>query len=87
MKILISKYAQKKYKKYRKTDSKLSQKLDTAIDKLKNNPSHPSLRLHKLSGNKSEQWSISATSDIRIIFQYVGEGVLIVDLGTHDEVY
>lgn len=86
MKILITKYAEKKYNKYRKSDSKLSQKLDVTILRLGNNPNHPSLRLHKLSG-RLEEWSVSVTSDIRLIFQYVDSGILVVDLGTHDEVY
>lgn len=51
------------------------------------NPKRHSLRLHKLTGKRFEQWSISIDQDIRLIFQYIPEGILLVDIGSHDEVY
>jgi len=40
-----------------------------------------------LSGKKIEEWSISITDSIRVIFQYIPEGIVLTDIGTHDEVY
>ena len=50
-------------------------------------PSHPSLKLHKLKGEKQEVWSIYIEEDLRILFVYVEEGVLFINIGKHDEVY
>jgi len=51
------------------------------------NPKHPSLRLHKLEGKMIENWSFSVEDDIRMIFTYVDDGVLFVDIGSHKKVY
>lgn len=87
MKIFINSYARRKYKKYRKIDSQLSQKIDKALANLQSDPQHPSLRLHKLSGKQSAAWSVSVTDDLRILFTYIEEGILIIDIGKHEEVY
>lgn len=77
---------QKKYQKLAAKQRRLSQVVDDKIELFTVNPQHPSLRLHKLSG-QLEQWSISVKQDLRLIFQYVDDGILLVDLGSHDEVY
>ncbi len=53
-----------------------------------NDINHPSLELHKLSGNLKGHWSFSIDYDVRIIFRYTNDGnILFVDIGTHDQVY
>ena len=48
------------------------------------NPFHPSLRLHKLSGRMDGLWSISITMRYRIVFRvYEGGDVLFISIGTH----
>lgn len=46
---------------------------------------HPSLRLHKLSGQNN--WSISVTKSIRIIANIVGHNIYLLRVGKHEEVY
>lgn len=46
---------------------------------------HPSLKLHKLSGK--DRWSIKVEMDLIITFQYVQAGIVLMDIGTHNEVY
>lgn len=87
MKIFVSSFFGKKYKKLAKKHSGLSKIVDIKIDLLFQNTNHPSLRLHKLTARGVEEWSISIKSDLRIIFQYVDEGILLVNIGSHDEVY
>lgn len=87
MNIYLDARAQKKYKKLLKRDRHIAEKLDEAVSRFRENSKHPSLRIHKLSGKKEEAWSISAAPDSRIIFVYVTDGILIVDIGSHDEVY
>ena len=48
------------------------------------NPFHPSLRLHKLQGNLKELWSISLDRKYRIIFRALENGVvLFISVGVH----
>ncbi|MBI2634886.1 type II toxin-antitoxin system mRNA interferase toxin, RelE/StbE family [Candidatus Peregrinibacteria bacterium] len=48
------------------------------------NPFHPSLRLHKLKGKLDGLWSISPDMKYRIIFKPMGNGVILfVSVGLH----
>jgi mRNA-degrading endonuclease YafQ of YafQ-DinJ toxin-antitoxin module len=51
----------------------------------------PRLRTHKLRGELAECWSCTAGYDLRIVFQFVqhngAEAILLLSVGTHDEVY
>ncbi len=87
MKIFISTSVRKKYKIYLRKDSKISTKIDDTIAKFKQSPTYPSLRLHKLKNKQRELWSLSVSGDIRLIFEYVEDGILISDIGKHEEVY
>ena len=51
----------------------------------KNNPLHPSLRLHGLQGKLKGLWSISITGAYRIIFERQPNGdILFISIGKHD---
>ena len=60
----------------------------TIIEKEKlfrENPLHPSLRLHRLRGTMAGLWSISITMNYRIIFKRQNNGdILFISIGTHD---
>jgi addiction module RelE/StbE family toxin len=48
------------------------------------NPLHPSLRLHKLQGKMAGLWSISLDKSYRIIFEALEDGnILFVSIGRH----
>lgn len=51
----------------------------------------PSLRSHKLKGKLGHCWACSVGYDLRIVFRFVqrpeGEAIVLLSLGTHDEVY
>ena len=52
------------------------------------NPFDPSLKTHKLSGILKDYWAFSIDYDIRIIFKFIDpQTVLLIDIGSHDEVY
>jgi addiction module RelE/StbE family toxin len=87
MNVYISRHARNKLKKLLKGNPKLSDQLDQKLKLFLGQPTHPSLRLHKLTGRKLQEWSISIDEDLRLIFQYVEDGILVVDLGSHDKVY
>ncbi len=51
----------------------------------KDNPLHPSLRLHELHGKFQGIWSISLTQNYRIIFERMPNGdILFISIGRHD---
>ena len=51
---------------------------------LTENPAHPSLRVKRIKGTVS-LWEMSANMDIRIIFEYSGETIIILmDVGHRD---
>ena len=62
--------------------------IDLTIKKEKifrENPLHPSLRLHQLQGKLTGIWSISITSNYRIIFTRMDNGdILFISVGRHD---
>lgn len=62
--------------------------VDLAIKKetiFRDNPLHPSLRLHELHGKFKGIWSISLTQNYRIIFERMKNGdILFISIGKHD---
>lgn len=52
---------------------------------------HPKLRTHKLKGQLQGSWACTVGYDLRIIFEFVNyegkEAILLLTVGTHDEVY
>ena len=60
-------------------------KADIKIDIFRDNPLHPSLRLHELHGWLKGFWSISITGSYRAIFARQKNGdILFVSIGKHD---
>ena len=51
----------------------------------------PRLKTHKLTGELQDVWACSAGYDLRILFEFVqrgdAEAILLLTMGTHDEVY
>lgn len=78
-------YSKKFVKQLRKLPKNI---VDLAVKKEKlfrENPLHPSLRLHQLNGKFEGIWSISITSNYRIIFKRMDDGnILFISIGKHD---
>ncbi len=72
-------------------DSQLYQKIIKKLKIFRENPHHPSLRLHKLKGPLQETWSISLEKNVRMLYYFSfieGERqAVFFDIGTHDQVY
>ncbi|MGA7878107.1 MAG: type II toxin-antitoxin system mRNA interferase toxin, RelE/StbE family [Desulfoferrobacter sp.] len=46
------------------------------------------LRTHKLSGKLTGLWAFSVDDDYRVIFDFTSQNqLLLIDIGTHEEVY
>jgi addiction module RelE/StbE family toxin len=65
--------------------------IEATLEQLSADAAHPSLRTHKLRGPLAGCWACSAGYDLRVVFEYVqhegSEAILLLTLGTHDQVY
>ncbi|MBK8349388.1 MAG: type II toxin-antitoxin system RelE/ParE family toxin [Saprospiraceae bacterium] len=52
-------------------------------------PSHPSLRLHKLKGNLSDLYSVSLNMQYRILLNFIikDDQIILINIGDHDGMY
>ena len=87
MQIQFSEEIDRELKKIKQKDQKLSKRIEKQLSLFQQNPRHPSLRLHKLSGELNELWSISISKGVRMVYIRDEDIAYFVDLGTHDEVY
>lgn len=83
----ISPELEKELKRIKTRDFHLLQQIQKQLTIFKLNHKHPSLRLHKLSGNLKNLWSISIDRNIRMLFFMEREEAYFFDIGTHDQVY
>jgi addiction module RelE/StbE family toxin len=71
----------------------LRDEVEQTLRQLAEDPFAPSLRSHKLKGPLSGVWACSVGYDIRILFEFVQnpesgeEEILLLTVGSHDEVY
>ncbi len=88
MKAKFSLSLQRGLEKIYQKDRKLADRIEKQITLFEENPKHPSLRTHKLSGTMKNMWSISITASIRMVYVLLdSNSVVFVKIGTHDEVY
>jgi len=66
-------------------DSRYQTKVKKILYLLQQNPNHPSLRLHKLSGTNN--YSISVDMSIRIIINIDSDNIYLLRIGPHQLVY
>lgn len=71
-----------------KNNPKLVKKVKERVELFAHNPQNPILKDHQLTGGKKEFRAFWITGDIRIIyFQISKNEVLLIDIGTHNQVY
>ena len=76
------------YRKRVKKNEELRRRFWRRMEAFLTNPFSPQLRAHKLSGKLEGQWAFSIDDDCRVVFEFIGEDrVLLIDIGSHDEVY
>jgi addiction module RelE/StbE family toxin len=78
-------------RRWLKTHPDTAASIEQTLEQLSADVAHPSLRTHKLRGALADCWACSAGYDLRIVFEYTEheehEAILLLALGTHDEVY
>ena len=93
MKVVYTPAFQRSYKKFIKGNTPLQEKINTALRLLADDPTSPQLKTHKLSGKLLGLLACSCGYDCRIVFLIEEDNVteeknvVLIDFGTHDEVY
>lgn len=88
MKVKFSPSVQKGIEEIYQKERKLADRIEKQIALFEENPKHPSLRTHKLSGTVNNLWSISITMSIRMVYVLLNNNTaLFVKIGKHDKVY
>ena len=77
------------YKKEISKNVLLKKKFWIAMQLFSRNPFDAQLRTHKLTGKLQGLWAFTVAYDCRVIFKFFDndKSVLLIDIGTHDEVY
>ena len=94
MKLVYSGRFKRAFKKQVRRLPQLQNNILQALELLKDDPFTPSLETHKLHGQLDGCWACSVAYDCRIIFSYSHDPdapneqvIMLLNLGTHDEVY
>ena len=67
--------------------------IERTLRLLAEDPFAPHLATHKLKGKLAGSWACSVGYDLRIVFAFIDGGsrkeeeILLIEIGTHDEVY
>mgnify|MGYP001801693103 CR=1 FL=1 len=81
------------FKRVVRKNPQLEEKILAVLELLENDPFVNSLKSHKLRGQLDGLWACSVEYDCRIIYTFEqdvdsdNETILLIDIGTHDEVY
>lgn len=82
----FKKVLKKKFRNNPDFENEFWPSLETFIE----NPFHPKLKTHKLSGRLRQLWSFRISYHHRVLFYFSAENpqkAVLVDIGTHEEVY
>lgn len=69
---------------YKKLSIGLKSKAEIKEKLFRINPFHPNLDTHKLHGKLKNQWSFSVDKKYRILFEFVSQDVVFLDVGDHE---
>lgn len=81
------------FKRLVKKNPELRSQIEQVLQQIAEDPFHVSLRSHKLKGDSSGRYSCSIDYQNRILFKFVTnpdsgeEEILLLTLGSHDDVY
>ena len=81
------------FKRAVRRQPELPARVERTLQQLAEDPFHPTLHSHKLKGKLGGAWACTVDYDNRILFEFVQnpesgeEEILLLTMGTHDEVY
>ena len=87
--VSTTRHFDRSFRKLRRARPDLNAKVDQVIRDLASDPYQPHLRLHALHGDLSGRHAVSVTYSHRIVLTLIvsERGIVLLDIGTHDEVY
>lgn len=78
----------KVYRKKIKNNGELKKRFRRTLEAFSKDPFNPILKTHKLTGRLQGLWAFSISFDCRVIFKFLGDNeILLIDIGSHEEVY
>ena len=79
----------KRAKKFLRKHPEIHTQYRKTLELLELNPRHPSLRLHDLGGRLKGLSSVSINISYRIVLELVikDEEIILINIGSHDQVY
>ena len=88
-KIIFTESYVKRATKFIKKHPELLKQYEKTLQLMELNPSHPSLRLHKLEGRLSDYYSVSINMSYRITIDFIIQDneIIPINIGKHDEIY
>ena len=77
------------YKKRIAPDGQLKKRFWDALEQFTSDPFAAPLKTHRLTGKLSGCWAFSVDEDCRVLFLFIkgNKKALLLDIGSHDEVY
>ena len=93
MKIVWDNHFKRAFKKFVKKNPDFQERIINVLDILSEDPFTPSLKSHKLTVTLEGLWACSVAYDCRIFFTFYQDEqsqeslIVLVDIGSHDEVY
>jgi addiction module RelE/StbE family toxin len=72
-------------------ESEICRRIKEALELLEKDVFHQQLKAHKLKGKLEGSWAYSTAYDLRVVFKIIQlentESILLLAVGTHNEVY
>lgn len=86
-KLVASTRFKRSLRRYTKRNIRLLKQVELTIRMLEEDMFAPKLQSHLLRGELDGLWACSYSYDCRVVFAVEDEVILLLDIGTHDEVY
>ena len=82
------------YRRSTRNNPRMQERIIEVLERLVHNPFDPVLRTHKLRGRLEGLWACWVQHDCRIVFSFEPDAdgrqedlIVLIDIGSHDEVY
>lgn len=88
-KLIFTKTYELRAKRFLQRHPEVQGQYKKVLELLELNPFHPSLRLHKVTTNGEEIYSVSINISYRITldFYFDEKKIILINIGSHDQVY
>jgi len=86
-KIVVSPKFSRAFRRYIKRNPELKKRIENVIRQIELDVSAPNLGTHPLRGKLEGLQACSCGYNCRIVFSIESDEIVLIDIGTHDEVY